>query len=85
MLDGAEREVAAEHELGCVGSDSGTMEGDGTTQQHDSGQRRQRPKSASTAIATAATVAAANMETHSSDGSVGSGGNEGRRRSQQQR
>ena len=30
MLDGAEREVAAEHELGCVGSDSGTMEGDGT-------------------------------------------------------
>ena len=30
MLDGAEREVAAEHELGCVGSDSGTLEGDGS-------------------------------------------------------
>ena len=84
MLDGAEREVAAEHELGCVGSDSGTMEGDGTAAaeaRHSSSgarqqRRRQRRKSASTAIATAATVAAANMETHSSDGSVGSGGNE---------
>ena len=58
MLDGAEREVAAEHELGCVGSDSGTLEGDvtaaaaalhsssGARQQHSSSGARQQPAAA---------------------------------------